>query len=273
MSEDQSKMDPDFVDVATYGQGFNIGATVGGQYNLTDKISVTLNAGYTHNGYYNTEGTFVPATGELPTLFMRPGQTLSTSAAVGYASTPFSLSLTGSYSHQTVTYVNQAPSFQAGDSITLSTLASLTVADWSAFNFTASYTNTAKNEALDPTSSLFFIQNDNANSNLFKAELGQTSTVGKWQFGPYGGYVDRRQNTFDPLNYSFVPAKTILYAGGKLKYQAKDNLTFSFDVQRFTSKIQESPDKSSDGIFVIGSGYPALYFSGWKSVLELNYQF
>jgi len=101
---------------------------------------------------------------------MRPGQTLSTSAAVGYASTPFSLSLTGSYSHQTVTYVNQAPSFQAGDSITLSTLASLTVADWSAFNFTASYTNTAKNEALDPTSSLFFIQNDNANSNLFKAD-------------------------------------------------------------------------------------------------------
>jgi hypothetical protein len=169
--------------------------------------------------------------------------------------------------------VNQTPSYRAGDSLTASIVSSLTVTPWAAFNLNTSYTKTAKNEALDSATTLFFIQIGNANSDLFKIELGETSTIDAWSFGPYAGYVDRKQNTFNPLDFSFVPAKTIEYLGAKVKYDATKNLSFKADVQRFTSKINESPDKSSGGILIAGSGYPTLFFNGWKTSLDMTYRF
>jgi hypothetical protein len=55
-----ARLDPDLVDLATYGEGLNVGPTGGVNIPLTDDLLVSAGGGYTYRGPYNREGAIDP---------------------------------------------------------------------------------------------------------------------------------------------------------------------------------------------------------------------
>jgi len=50
-----ARMDPDFVDISTFGEGFNLGPTAGFNFPITDSLLVTTSFGYTWRGRFTQD--------------------------------------------------------------------------------------------------------------------------------------------------------------------------------------------------------------------------
>jgi hypothetical protein len=68
-----ARMDPDLVDIATFGEGWNIGPTVGVNMPLTTALVASFNVGYTFRGRYDRESAIDPITQAQGTNWLKPG--------------------------------------------------------------------------------------------------------------------------------------------------------------------------------------------------------
>ena len=83
-------MDPDLVDISTFGEGLNIGPTVGVNIPLTEAWLLTMSAGYTPRGAYDMEGPLTPPGGGAApqSVNIQPGDALTVTAVLGYQAAP-----------------------------------------------------------------------------------------------------------------------------------------------------------------------------------------
>ena len=54
-SQANARMDPDFVDISTFGEGFNLGPTAGFNFPITDTLLITTSLGYTWRGRFTQD--------------------------------------------------------------------------------------------------------------------------------------------------------------------------------------------------------------------------
>jgi hypothetical protein len=87
-----ARMDPDLVDISTFGEGFNIGPTLGVNIPLTEAWLLTMSTGYTHRGVYSMEGPLTPPGGGAApqAANIDPGYALTFTAVLGYQAGPLS---------------------------------------------------------------------------------------------------------------------------------------------------------------------------------------
>jgi hypothetical protein len=260
----RAKMDPDYVEVSSFGQGFDIGATLGSSLTLSDQWSIDLSVKHMRPGAYKLDGPIIVATGEQPTLRSQPGSSLSTAAGLMFSQAPYDASLKATLTQSSVSYNDGVPSVRGGDSLNISALLMAALSDDWSLSVTSNLTISKKNQVLDSKFNNFLVESANANSTLFKTEVYLAQKWDGWSAGPVASITKRNANQFDPRTYNFVPAKTMGAVGMRVKREHDETTTFNFDAQYFRARENPSPEKVADGIVIQDSALPALHHSGFK---------
>jgi hypothetical protein len=279
-SEANARMDSDLVDVAGFGEGFNVGPTLGLNLALTSNAIVILSAGYTQRGAFMRDGSsnpliFPPAeTSELD-----PGDVFTATATFGFQIGQLGGNFTGSLSTETDTKAGEQPIFKAGKRYMVSgTLAYAWPETWGATTLSASWSHAEKNKLLFVVLAPYFdTEPFNSNSNIYRVGLEHLFPFGQLWVGPAGSYLYRDHNGYDSQTLQFVPAKTRWSAGLLARYAVSDNATFNARVEHVwiheSDAYPASPFSVLTDSFQPIPGLPAISSAGWQGALGANVTF
>ena len=122
-SQANARMDPDFVDISTFGEGFNLGPTAGFNFPITDTLLITTSLGYTWRGRF-TQDLIGDLTNPFLTSRVDPGENLTATGAINYQIGQLALGFTGAVTWETPTSVDGTNTLQPGNRFLLALQAS-----------------------------------------------------------------------------------------------------------------------------------------------------
>jgi hypothetical protein len=252
-----SRMDPDFVDVGTFGEGLNVGPSLGVLFPFDSQWTASVSGGYTHHGPYEREGLVDPTTFSQGLANFAPGQDFTATASASYLAAPFSTQVSASFMRETATFYNGAPSYQLGDRYLLTGSETYAWSDTTKTSLTGTVTYNTRNNILNPNIPAFLAESFDSNSFVARLRLDHSFVIDKLTFDPFGTLLDRNRNSYDPSAQQFVPAK-ILYSGGaSIKYAVTDKVGLTASVEHFWSTEQAEP----------AYDVPVNHSQGWKTIL------
>ncbi|WP_445218908.1 hypothetical protein ACKWRH_00660 [Bradyrhizobium sp. Pa8] len=228
-----ARMDPDIVDLATFGEGLNVGPTVGVNIPILDALILTFGSGYTWRGGYRMEALLDPPTLEQATTLVGPGRIATQTASLGYQQTKLILLASASYAHETTTYLDHVASYVLGDRYTLSATVGYSWTQSSSTTFTATWTNAEKNRVLDPALMAVIPESFRSNSAVYRYRLEQSFASGNWTVAPMVNYMRRDQNSYNPVTQQFIPAKTRIGTGGSAQYAISEGTSLKASAEHF----------------------------------------
>ena len=238
-----ARMDPDLVDVATFGEGFNVGPSAGLAFPVSKSLILTTSAGYTWRGPFHVEAdqTAPPPVLQTPTI-INPGDDLTITAAANFAVGPVFGNLTGSFTRETATSQFDAPIYRAGDRyLAAATLGYVWSPGVGATTLTASAAHANHNDSLDLFQNALVREVQNSNSNVFRLGLQHLFPVGAFSVGPIGSVLIRDHNGYDATTLQFVPGKERWSAGLLAQYSPSPTITFNARVESVWIHESENP--------------------------------
>lgn len=282
-----ARMDPDLVDVASFGEGFNYGPSAGFNVPINDNLIVSASAGYTRRGAFTRETTLTPPQGGsffIVPANLDPGNVFTATTSVGFKIENFTGKVTGSFSTESATKQNDAPFVKPGHRYLASATGSYA---WpqehigvTTANFSFAHAN--RNDVLfvylgAPVALITEAQN--TNSNLYQATLDHLFVWDQYAIGPLGSFLYRDNNGYDAATLQFVPAKTRWSAGAVAKYAPNSTVTFNARVERIWTHEDENPAPGDTKFSVLGNGgglaftVPVVSSTGWQFVLGASARF
>jgi hypothetical protein len=200
-----ARMDPDIVDVATFGEGFNFGPTVGFTVPLGATRNVSFALGYTNRGSYTRDD----AAG-LATMEVSPSNHFT--STVQYRDKLGSLEYWGGLTYaweDATTLTRPAFSFSVDPGNRLSIAAGASYAWTPRWQTTAqlAYTHIDENVGVVSTTGPVGIPGVNANPETYFASLEHRYGFASFAVGLRGSYLKRTANEFSPTLFNFIPAK------------------------------------------------------------------
>ena len=270
-----ARMDPDLVDIASFGEGLNIGPTIGFNLPLTSDVILSLSAGYTHRGKYDREGS-PPA---LPPT-IEPGEVLTATATIAHQVGQLAGNITASVSTETATKQDGERQFKPGTRYLISGTWAYTWPEMQGVTtLTASLSHAKPNKALFelPATPRFDSEPFNSNSNLYRIGIEHLFAVGMLSLGPTGSYLYRDRNGYNSATLQFVPAKERWSAGALARYAASDKVSFNARVERIwvheSVSYPGSPFSLLTESLIAIQGVPAISSTGWQSAVGANVSF
>ncbi|MGE0525224.1 MAG: hypothetical protein AB7O60_19610 [Variibacter sp.] len=276
-----ARMDPDLVGLATFGEGFNVGPTIGVNIPFTSNFMATLGVGYTWHGQFVQESTqsLEPPMAQAPTT-VKPGSDLTFTGALAYASGNVSTNLTGSISTSTTTDINGLAYFRAGTRYLLSGSVSYR---WSptlgVSTLKASAAHSDDNDVQFLGVSGLIEEPFDTNSNVFTVGIQHLFPAGKFAIGPSVSYLVRDHNGYNPDTLQFVPAKRNYTAGVLAQYSAGGHVTFNAELDHVWTNEDDNPAPggSKESVFA-NSHLPATYIPAvssvaWQGSIGMNVSF
>jgi hypothetical protein len=248
-----ARMDPDLVDIATFGEGWNYGITGGVNIALAQNLVFSLGAGHTVRGEYDRETTAgIPA--GVTDIRVSPGDVTTINAGLGFRSGSLTGRLSGGYSFEGTTSLAGAPSFQLGDRYFVSGAGSYAWSEASVTNLIASWSYAQKNKGVIPP---FGIEAMNSNSDVYRLRLEHAFVFGNWSWGPVASWLLRDENSYASDVIQFVPAKTRWSAGGNLRYRVNEKTLLYASAEHIWIEEQARPNTGAGPL-------PALSYTGWS---------
>jgi hypothetical protein len=247
-----ARMDPDLVDIATFGEGWNYGVTGGVTVALAQNLAFSIGAGHTVRGDYNREAMAGLPAGMLEAR-VAPGDVTSINAALGFRSGPLTGRISGAYSFESAISFDGVTSFQPGDRFFVSGSGSYAWSDASATSVVASWSHAEKNKGIIPP---FGTEAMNSNSNVYRVRIEQAFIAGNWSAGPVGSFLFRDRNSYSPADLQFVPAKTRWSAGGNVRYRVNDNTLLYVNAEHIWISENARPTGAPAPV-------PASSYTGW----------
>jgi hypothetical protein len=254
-SEMFARMDPDLVDIATFGEGWNLGGTAGVNVPIAPNVIVSFGAGYTERGPYDRDDL-----ASATIVRIDPGDVTTFNASAVWRSGPLSGAISGSYSREGTASFNGTPAFKLGDRYLVSGSGSYAWSDTSTSSLTASWSYTEKNKSIMPPAILFPVTEAfNSNSNVYRARFEHTFRAGAWSAGPIVSWLYRDKNAYSPTALQFVAAKTRWSAGGVVRLGISNNALIYASVERVWI---------DEGARPAGTPTPApnLQYDGWVAM-------
>ncbi|WP_210245445.1 hypothetical protein [Tardiphaga sp. vice304] len=254
-----ARMDPDLVGISSYGEGFNIGPTVGVNIPINSELLASISGGYTSRGNFNKESVFDPF---FTTDRITPGDDATVTLSLGYASGAVSLQGSGSFTTTTPSLNNGVAQYKAGDRELLTLGGSYAWSDqWkSSMNAFWSHSDSISTAS----GGVFVLEPANSTSNVFRINSDTTYVFTNGSsLGPTASYLYRDRNGYDPTTFSFIPAKTRWSAGVQGGYVVASNFTLSGKVEHVWTRENDNPDKAIGGFVFPGTGAPLISSDGW----------
>lgn len=277
-----ARMDPDLVEIATFGEGVNIGPTIGANIPINASLMATGSFGYTWRGSYNRERSFLdpnPATQSL--VNVDPGDVTTGTLALAYQSTPWIWKLTGSVSEETTTRENSVDIYRTGRRYLVTGSVSYAwPAQWGQTTLTGSFAHTNRNDVKLLALTSLLRETMNSNSDLYRVDLQHLFALsGNFVIGPTASYLHRNNNGYDSATLQFVPAKDRVAAGALARYALSDKVTLNFRGERVWTRENEAPAPGGVQFSVLANGFvaalgaPVVSSTGWVAVGGLNAKF
>lgn len=257
--------DPDFFEVGGFGEGLNIGPTVGVNIPVMPNLILTFSGGFTSRGQFDRDG---PGSGIGPMLGpiqrFNPGDVWTFNSALGYQAGAWSVQLAASHSQETTTTVDGVAFYRAGKRYSVSGSAGYA---WNAnlsSKISASFSHTNKND-IHPSVfplGILVLEAFNSNTNVTTVGFDTTYKQGSFAIGPTLSFLYRDHNGYDPTTFQFVPAKTKWQGGGTAQYAVNEKLSFNGRVEYIWATFDSQPIKINV-VPIPGSNVPPIYTTGW----------
>ena len=221
-----TRMDPDLVEVGSYGAGFNVNPTAGFIFGLNETTAISISGGYAFQGPFTREAInlgLTPANDQLNTFDLRrridPGDTFTANANV---TTSFgeSLILTASFAFiaESKVITDGNPSGRAGSRFTSNLTANYRIDDRWAITFNGSWNFSEKNQITGPLGG-FITEPKNSNSHVVIGSIEPTyQATDRLRLGINYSVLYRDANFYNQFEDQFVPAKLKQSAGASLSY-------------------------------------------------------
>ncbi|HXX25319.1 MAG TPA: hypothetical protein VEJ40_01535 [Pseudolabrys sp.] len=277
-----ARMDPDLVDIATFGEGFNIGPVVGFNLPITPTLVATFSAGYTWRGPFDRENTLDATDPNVQSpASINPGNVLALSSALAYKVGNWVISLNGSVAYETKTFENGAPLYKPGNRYVGGAAAAYTWADTSVTTVTAAVSHTNHNQVLFTGLSDLATETMNTNSNLYRVGVDHLYALVKDQLyvGPLGTFLYRDHNGYNAGTLQFVPEKERWTAGGQLRFASSPSVVWNARAEHIWTREDDDPAPGGQrfsflaNAFVPGSAVPTVSSQGWQFVVGVNAKF
>ena len=275
-----ARMDPDLVGIGSFGEGFNIGPTVGFNLPLTSTFILTTSAGYTWRGGYDRENSLAAVIPTIQTAArVDPGDVLSISETAAWQWGQLKTIVTGSVSEETATIENGIPLFQSGRRYVGSANWTYTWTDVGVTTVTAGAAHSNRNKVLLFGLSDLVTELMNTNSNVYRVGLQHLYPIGGLAIGPTGSYLFRDHNGYDAETLQFVPAKERWSAGVLARYAASDAVTLNARVDHVWTRENDNPALNGMKFSVLAGGFipsvavPVVSSTGWQFTGGINAKF
>jgi hypothetical protein len=285
-SQANVRMDPDLVDIANFGEGFNLGPTAGFNLPLTSHVIATASVGYTNRGAFTREKALTPTdpTVQAPTE-IDPGNVTTFTTSIGWQVNQLAGSIIGSLSTETDTAVAGVRVFRPGKRYLVSGTFSYTWPEtYGLTTLTASAAQTRKNKVLfldmatlAPVT--FDAEPFNSNSNLYRIGLEHLFPLGQLWLGPTGSYLHRDHNGYDSNTLQFVPAKDRWAAGAVARYAVSTTATLNARLEHVWTHQRDNSGDAKTSLLLVPpsvlpiSGVPPISSTGWQVAFGANIQF
>lgn len=263
-----ARMDSDLVAIGTYGEGLNIGPSIGANIPITQALMLTLSAGYTVRGPFDKEAAD-PVTGLITaTDNVENGNEGTVSASLGYTKGPLLALGSISYSWDGISKVNEpgmfgfneyrsGPRWMVSGNVTYNW-----TAHWST-GVNGFWVHSEKNDVLDSTRTYLIPEAFNSNSDVYQIGGSVTYTMANGlAIGPVASFLYRNHNAVDPATFSYTPAKKRWAAGVKATYQVDNTSTLTASLKRVWVDENELPGPPYFTPYI-----PALSGHAWQVTL------
>ncbi|MBX9840667.1 MAG: hypothetical protein K2Z80_02535 [Xanthobacteraceae bacterium] len=274
-----ARMDPDLVELSTFGEGWNIGPTAGVNIAITGSLMFTASVGYTWRGPFDRERSSAEVNPAVQTATsLDPGDVLTGTLSLGYQDPEWSWNATGTVSEETKTTENGVDLYKAGRRY----VASATVArnwpgQWGQTTVNASYAHSNRNEVLFLGAPALIQETVNTNSDLYRVGVQHLFLVDDTlALGPTGSYLHRNNNSYGAGTLQFVPAKERWAVGGLARKALTPNVTFNIRGEYVWVDEDERPASNGQmfsqlaNAFVAGSAVPIVSSTGWMVAAGIN---
>ena len=278
-TEANARMDPDLVEIGSFGEGWNIGPTAGLNISLTESVMLTASVGYTWRGKFDRERSSAEVNPAIQTpTSLDPGDVLTGTLTLGYQDREWTWSLTGTVSEETKTTENGVDLYKAGRRY----LASATVArnwpgQWGQTTVNASYAHSNRNEVLFLGAAAIVAETVNTNSDLYRVAVQHLFLVDDTlALGPTASYLHRNNNAYGAGTLQFVPEKERWAVGGLARKALTQNVTFNVRGEYIWTDEDDRPASNGQqfsvlaNAFVPGSAVPVVSSRGWMVAAGIN---
>jgi hypothetical protein len=275
-----ARMDPDLVEISTFGEGLNYGPSVGFNLPVSGNFILSAAAGYTWRGNYTRDNSLSAQTPLLQAAtWVEPSEVFTTTGSAAFQLGQFSSTLTAALSTETTTTENGAALYRAGDRYVISTVFSY---DWQRAGLTtltASGAHSNRNDVKFANVPTLVREIMNTNADVFKVGLQHLFPVGQLTIGPMGSFLIREHNSYDATTLQFVPEKE-RYSGGLLaRYAVTDKFTLNARGEYVWTYEHDNPAPGGQkfsallNAFIPGSAVPQVSSTGWLCAIGANASF
>jgi hypothetical protein len=286
-----ARMDPDLVDITSFGEGYNLGPTFGFELPITRSLLFTASFGHTWRGRFERETTFPVFPPEVdpdlikellglnPTQTINPGDTRTLTAGLNYHNGRLALGLTGTVTWETPTSVDDRKTLKPGIRYLASFESSyLWPERFGKTRLDASFAHSTRNKVLLRGESDLVAETFNSNSNLYRVGIEHLFPVGKLAVGPTASFLYRDQNGYNSATLQFVPAKVRWSAGLLAQYPLSPTATLNARIDGVWTREGEDPSIDGDKLDAIAGGLipassvPAISGTGLQISLGINFK-
>ena len=251
--------DSDVSPIAAFGEGLNIGPTIGVNIPFSRNLMAGLGVGYTYRGPFERGGFSLIQQQVDGIRELDPGDVITVNGTLAYRGERLSLSGSISYSWETMTTLDGTPFYKAGNRIMLAAgVGYAWDANW-ASRVIASYSHMDRNTVPFPPPPTTMLEAFNSNSDMWKVTIDTTYTMGAFSIGPVSTLIYRDKNAWSPTAFHFLPAKLSGSIGGIMQYALSQQATLRARVEHIWIVENEKPDV----LPLIGSGIPEIHTRGW----------
>jgi opacity protein-like surface antigen len=282
-----ARMDPDLVDIGSYGVGFNVNPTAGFVVGIDEHTAVSISAGWTWQGPFTKDGLDFSA---LPTIVVgnqnitnvqnitdlkqkvSPGNTYTLNGNVSSTYGGLSVNSSIAYMGDSHASIDGIDTGRAGAKFTANTAVNYKFDDRTALAFNASWNFSEKNDIVDANSALIG-EPKNSNSNVVIASLEPSYLVtDRLRVAANYSYLFRDHNYYDPFQDQFIASKQKHSVGVSSTYAVTDTASL-------TLRGSHAWVRQGDGPFVPATDFvdsfqpPSLKYEVWFASFGVSARF
>ena len=283
-----TRMDPDLVDVGSYGVGFNVNPTAGFIIGLNQTTAVSFSAGYTWQGDFTREGIFqvgepnprgpgvtpdsvVLEAFDLPQR-IHPGDAFTANGNISSKLGKLSLMSSFAYIGSTRASIDGLASGRTGANFTANGAANYQIDDRWALATNVSWSFTQKNEVPDGLGSLF-VEPKDSNSNMVIGSIEPSYMVtDRLRLAANYSFLYRDHNFYDQLQEQFIAAKQKHLVGASLTYAATSTSIITVRGSHAWVRQDDGPLVPAENQ-VLALEPPALKYEVWAASIGANISF
>lgn len=265
-----AQMDSDIVEVPSFGEGFNIGPTLGLNLPINSNWLISTSVGYTHRSPF-VRGSV--SDGVVSVTRSQPGGETAGNASINYTGDKFTAGAALSVAFPESDRIDGVFSIRGGARFNIALDAGYTWTDSWNTKAQLAINHTRRNKILDNATLAIALEPFNSNSTRYNASLTHTYSWDKFSLGAIAGVLYRDHNAFQPVDLQFVSAKLKLSAGAQFEYKPTSDVTLSVKLERFWLSEASHPDKIFAGAIVPDLAIPRLHHRGWSGGLSGSIKF